>query len=302
MPVVTDNDVLVRVRFSPTGAPTEVGLSTLLDAVFGSAQGTICYRTRSVWRGLYPGLSNGLILTSGGPAADVYWGPGGGFSTPSFSSFDIAGQSTTLEVGATLPSGAKTFEWVTVNPSNVQPNSISIVDTTASHTLASGLADDGSEVITISAITLVIPGSQIWTINGIDVNSVTFSLSFEVDWQWRVYAGTSGNVTLTANQIKALADSANLQSSFPGTYNFSSGDYKYFSYPDSMGSVSNFVDANTGFPISMATAADNAAYSNTANGWSYALVSVTNAQAIATPYRVYRSQYPLGGTLSARIT
>ncbi len=302
MPVVTDNEVLVRVRFTPNSPPMEVALSTLLDAVFGAAQGTICFRTVDVWRGLDPGLSNGLVLTSGGPHANVYWGPGGGFSTPTFSSFDIAGQATTLEVGTTISAGAKTFEWTTVNPSNVQLNSISIVDTTASVTLASGLADTGSDIISIGSITLNLPGSQVWTINGIDVNSVTFSLTFTVNWQWRVYAGVSGNVVLTANQIKALADSSGLQSSFPGTYNFSAGDYKYFSYPDSMGSVSNFIDANTGFPISMATAVDDAAYSNTANGWSYALVSVTNAHSIATNYRVYRSQYPLGGTLSVRIT
>ncbi len=117
-----------------------------------------------------------------------------------------------------------------------------------------------------------------------------------------IYAGTNANVTVTANQIKALSDFASLQASFAGTYKLSAGDYKYFCYPDSMGSVDSFVDASTGFPISMATSADNAAYSNAANGWSYALVSVTNANSIATNYRVYRSQYPLGGILLMRVS
>ncbi len=224
------------------------------------------------------------------------------FVVPSFASFDISGQSTPLEVGATIAAGSKTFEWTTLHPTSVKPSSISIVDTTASSTLASGLADTGSDAITITAITHNAAASQVWTISATDVQNGTFSKAYEVDWEWRVYAGTSANVTLTANQIKALADSAGLQAAFAGTYAFSAGDYKYFCYPDALGSVANFVDANTGFPISMATVADNAAYSHTANGWSYALVSVTNAQAVATNYRVYRSQYPLAGTLTVRIT
>ncbi len=223
------------------------------------------------------------------------------FVAPSFASFDISGQSTPLEVGATIAAGSKTFEWVTVHPTSVKPNSISIVDTTASMTLASGLADDGSEAITIAAITLVLPGSQVWTINGVDVQNGTFSLTFEVDWEWRVYTGTSANVTLTANQIKALSDSSSLQASFPGTYNYADSlGYKYFCYPDSMGSVASFIYVN--FPVSMATVSDNAAYSHTANGWSYALVSVTNAQGVATNYRVYRTQFAFSGTFYMVIT
>ncbi len=70
----------------------------------------------------------------------------------------------------------------------------------------------------------------------------------------------------------------------------------------SMGSALYFRDGNTNFPISMATRADNAAYSNTANGWSYALVSVTNAQSVATNYRVYRTQYSFSGTLLMVVT
>ena len=122
----------------------------------------------------------------------------------------------------------------------------------------------------------------------------TFSAAYEVDWEWRVYAGSSTNVTLTANQIKALSDSDSLQSGFAGTYSISNASvvYYYLSYPDSLGSVSNFRDVNTGQLISMATSADNAAYSNTANGWSYALVGVTNASlGVSTNYRVYRTQF-----------
>ncbi len=228
---------------------------------------------------------------------------GGVSPMPAFTSFGITGQTTPIEVGAMIAAGAKTFTWTTSNSSGVQVNSISIVDTTASMTLDSGLPNTGSDSITISAITMTSPGSQVWTITGINMVPGTFSDTFEVDWLWRVYAGDSANATLTANQIKALSASSALQAGFAGTYTITpSSDFSYFCYPDSLGSVGNFVDANTGFPISMATSADNAAYSNTANGWSYALVSVTNAQSAATNYRVYRTQFSFSGTLLVRVS
>ncbi len=245
----------------------------------------------------------GQVLTSGGPGGGIFWATVGVTLTPSFSAFGISGQTTPLEVGATIAAGSKTFTWTTANPSAVQANSISIVDTTASTTLASGLADDGSEAITIGAITNNVVASQVWTINGISTSSSTFSKTYTVNWLFRVYAGNSSNATLTANQIKALSASSALQAAFAGTYAITqSSDYGYFCYPDSMGSVSFFRDGVTSQPIGMATSADNAAYSNTATGFSYALVSVTNAQSVATNYRVYRTRQTYSANLQMVVT
>ncbi len=227
---------------------------------------------------------------------------GASYASPAFLTFSITGQAASLEVGASIGADDYTFTWSTSNSANVQPDTIAITDTTASVELASGLANDGSEVITLDAITLTAPGSQVWTISGTNTHSGSFSRTFTVNWLWRVYAGTSANATLTANQIKALSDSSALQAAFPGSYSLSAGGYKYFCYPDSLGDAAMFRDPNTGFPISMATSSDDAAYSNTANGWSYALVSVTNAQGVATDYRVYRSQFTLGGSLTMAVT
>ncbi len=272
---------LVQARGGKIGNDTEVTAQTLLD-------------DSSPLAGL-----PGQVLTSGGTGGGIYWStPSSSTTTPTFTSFSITGQTTPLEVGATVAAGATPFVWATSNSSSVAVNSISIVDTTASATLASGLANTGSDSITISAITNNVPASQIWTVNGLSTGAVGFSRTYEVDWFWRVYAGDSSNATLTANQIKALTASSNLQAAFAGSYTISpSSDFSYFCYPDSLGSVNFFKDGNTGFPISMATVADNGAYSNTANGWSYAIVSVTNAQSIATNYRVYRTQYSFTGTL-----
>ena len=74
------------------------------------------------------------------------------YQYPSFSSFSISGQATTLECGIVI-SDNKTFTWVTSNPSNIKSNTISILDVTNSQTLASGLSNDGSEVINLNSIT-----------------------------------------------------------------------------------------------------------------------------------------------------
>jgi hypothetical protein len=299
---MTSPVITVRNAQGYTSDP-ELTITQILDLAFGTTEGLVLYRDAFAWQALQPG-EFGYVLTTQGPGFPVVWGPGTGTLSPAFTSFSITGQSTTVEVGATIGNGPETFTWSTSNSGSVQANSISIVDTTASVTLASGLANTGSDTITLGAITNNVPASQIWTINGLSTALAAFSTTFEVDWEWRVYSGGSTNATLTANQIKALSSSSNLQASFGGTYPITNGSngYYYLSYPDSMGSVNNFVDASTGFPISMATAADNAAYSNISGAWSYALVSVTNANGIPTNYRVYRTQYEFSGTLNMEVS
>ncbi len=291
---------IVQVRGGSVGQG-EITMSALLDAAFCNLPGAILVRCENYWECLDPGTP-GDVLTTNGPGLCPSWGPGGGVATPAFTAFAISGQATSIEVGTTIAAGSKTFTWATSNSTSVLANSIGIVDTTRSLTLATGLANDGTEPITITALTNILPASNVWTITGQNTSMGTFSRTFTVVWLWRVYAGTSVNPTLTANQIKALTDFSGLQASFAGTYPLSAGGYKYFCYPDSMGNAANFIDPNTGFQFSMATVADDPAYSNTANGWSYALVSVTNVNSIATNYRVYRSQYVLGGSITMRVS
>ena len=52
----------------------------------------------------------------------------------------------------------------------------------------------------------------------------------------------------------------------------------------------------------MADSSDNAAFSNVQNGWSYALVSVTNANGATTNYRVYRTKNILGGSINIQVS
>lgn len=80
---------------------------------------------------------------------------------PTFSSFSISGQATTVEVGTTL-SGSKTFTWgININSGTVL--TIDLYDNTAASTLLSNTTHDGSQAQTITTVLLNADGSsQSW--------------------------------------------------------------------------------------------------------------------------------------------
>lgn len=225
-------------------------------------------------------------------------GGGSTFIAPTFSTFTMTGQTNPVEVGTTL-TGSKTFTWATTNSSNILSNSIEI--TQGSDVLASSLATSGSTSATITDVQKTTAGSQIWTITGTDTNNDVFNRNYTINWYWRMYYGTSTDPTLDEAGIEGLV-SSQLSSTGAGTYSLAAGGYKYFCYPTSLPAATAFIDNNTQFLVSMAAAADNAAYSNTANGYSYAIVSVTNSLSQTTNYRVYRTRNQLGGSITVRIT
>jgi hypothetical protein len=220
------------------------------------------------------------------------------YQAPAFTAFAISGQATTLEVGSTIAAGSKTFTWATSNSGNVAVNGISIIDSTTSTVLGTGLANTGLTAITIGAITSNVPAIHTWSISGQDVQNTTFSTNFSVNWFWRVYAGVSTNPTVVSSDIIGFAVS-NLQATVGGTYALAAGGYKYFCVPTTFVQPTSFKDQATGFNVPMADATANAAYSNTnASGINYAIVSVTNSLVVATNYAVYRSYNQLGSTLN----
>lgn len=220
------------------------------------------------------------------------------YQAPAFSSFSISGQSTTVEVGTTI-SGNKTFVWSTSNSGNVQSNSVVVKDNTNVVTLASGLANDGTETIALpTPIQKTSQGSHQWGVQATNTNLSTFSSTFTVSWLWRLYYGTSTNATLNESDIEGLVAST-LTSSYSGTFSYAAGGYKYFCFPTSFGSPSSFKDAATNLNVAMATNLDDAVFfANSANGLYYGLVSVTNVNGSTTNYRVYRSKNILGGSIS----
>ncbi len=225
----------------------------------------------------------------------------GGYDVPAFTAFAISGQATQIELGDTILGTDRTFTWNTSNSGNVQADSISITDTTSSVVLASGLANDGSEVLTFSDITQTTISSQVWTIAALNTHAGNFSRTFTVNWLNKVYAGTSALAVLNGTQIQALAYGI-LSPDFNLTFDLAAGGRKFFATPDAMGSVNDFIDPDTGFNVAMADVNQDPAYSHVApSGYSYALVTVTNAFAVATLYRLWRSQNVLNGTITVRM-
>jgi hypothetical protein len=222
------------------------------------------------------------------------------YQSPAFTTFSISGQATTVEVGTSI-TGTQTFLWSTSNSSNVSANTIIIRDVTASTTLVSGSANDGTEPINIGTVQKTSQTSNQWSIQGTNTNSVNFSSTFTVNWNWKLFYGTSTNTVLTATQIQALANNL-LTTTAARTYALASGGYKFWAWPNSFASPSVFKDTSTNLGVAMADSSDDASFSNVANGFNYALVSVTNSLSQTTSYRVYRTKNVLGGSISVQVS
>ena len=164
------------------------------------------------------------------------------YQNPAFTSFNISGQSTLIEVGVAL-AGLKTFLWGISNPANVQPNSVAIRDVNTNTLLASGLADDGSEIVNIGTIVNTSPISQNW--RGEAINSLLNpfqSGNFNVSSIYPIFFGkvASGGAGPGINRPlsnQALINSGTksvISSTGTITINFGStaDDYIWFAVPD----------------------------------------------------------------------
>lgn len=161
------------------------------------------------------------------------------YLTPSFSSFSITGQTNPVEVGTAL-SGNKTFTWGTLNPSNIELNSIQISNVNTSTILGATLENDGNEVLSIGSIDTSFPFSQIFRITGLNTNNQNFTRDYTIPvifpyFYGKVSApGAAGTNRPTINQ--ALIDSGTkVVASSTGTitipFNSTSDDYIWFAVP-----------------------------------------------------------------------
>lgn len=207
------------------------------------------------------------------------------YQVPAFSAFAISGQTTPLEVGASILAN-RTFTWATTNPSNITANSLVIKNDTTGINIKTGLANDGSEVTTHTAISKSTATTNQFSITGTNSKGAVFSRTYTVAWQWRMYYGESVSTTLAEAAIKTLRV-GNLGSGFAGTYIMSAGGYKYLCYPSSMGTATTFKDGGTGLNVPMETVY---------------IVSVTNGNGIVTNYNVHRTTNILGSTLNLIVT
>ena len=209
------------------------------------------------------------------------------YQDPAFTAFAISGQSTTLEVGESIPAGTYTFTWSTSNSSNIVADSIVIEDITNSITLGSSLTNDGTELLTLAAeVVKTSATNNTWQISATDTQTATFTRNFTVSWRWRTFYGTSPDAVLNEAGVESLLNTT-LSSNFTGNKTFAGGDYKWMAYPTSFGLKTSFIDQATGFGVAMEPA--------------YTL-SLTNAYGATTDYYVHRTTYTIVGAITIGVS
>ena len=220
--------------------------------------------------------------------------------SPAFLTFLIAGQSTIMEVGDTIPAGNKTFNWTANQPAFVIANSLSIEDYITFFTIGSGLANDGSEILPIPLpIQKITPQVHKWRINGQNTKLQPFYRDFIVSWRWRTYYGSDINPILTEAQIEALNNSV-LAADDLGTFTLLGNGYKFYCFASSFGSPTLFRDFDTNMAVAMADVSDG--YTSVANGINYLPISITNIFGITTTYKVYRSKNILSASIKVIVS
>jgi len=208
------------------------------------------------------------------------------YQYPAVTSFSIPGQSTTLEVGDSVPGGLTTFNWDISNDVNINTNSISIEDLTSGNVYAVSLTNDNNESIDIGAeIIKTSASSNTWKLSAQNTRGQSISRTFNVNWKWRTYYGTSPSTSLTETEVKALT-STSLDSNFSGNKSVTAQDYKYFAYPTSFGLKNTFQDAINGFAVAMEPAST---------------LNITNQFGVSNDYYVHRTTNPIVGSLTVRI-
>jgi hypothetical protein len=146
------------------------------------------------------------------------------YINPAFTSFTVAGQPTTVEVGTGI-SGSKTFNWSVLNNSGVV-STIDLYDNTAGATLLAGTPNDGTQAQTVNSIALNGDGAtQSWKAIANNtspvgvINSNNFVITARFSRWWAPVASYPVNpLDAVANRTYALG----LTSAFktPGTNTF----------------------------------------------------------------------------------
>lgn len=147
------------------------------------------------------------------------------YLAPQFSSFSFVGFATTVEVGTTISAGNKTAAWGTSNSDNVEPDTISIEDTTNDVVLAEDLANDGSQTVNFpDAIVFSTVRTQVWTIIGENTQEDNFDRTFSVSSAYYNFYGNSATAPANSAAVRALT------SSFANSFQMNTGTTnKFFS-------------------------------------------------------------------------
>ncbi len=205
---------------------------------------------------------------------------------PNFSLFTITGIASLIEIGNVIISGNYSANWLINNPQMLANNSIDINYITGNLQLANNLPDMPPQSIMLPNISFNVPTPVIFRISAMDTTGGTFSRDFIVNFVSKIYVGESILTSLMEADIKALRIKE-LAETIDGDYDLLGGGYKWFCYPVTMGTRSDFHDVVNNYPIAMNIVE---------------IVSVTNDYGITEDYYCYRTFNILGGDISIGIS
>lgn len=129
---------------------------------------------------------------------------------PTFTSFDISDEASVVETGYRV-TGSTTFTWATSNPTNVEPNTVDLIDVTnANLILASGLDNDGSETITLpSDVYYNTPGStNQWKVQAQNTELDSFDTTTTITWRNKLFYAPASSDPITSNDVRTLGNEA----------------------------------------------------------------------------------------------
>jgi hypothetical protein len=282
---VTNPGGSINIIAGPNIVITDNGVDSITIAGTQSTSADLNYINETPTTSTIGGIPAGTTFPSSNPKTiqevlDMLLYP---YQSPAFTSFSISslgGASAvgnTLEVGDSISSN-RTFTWGTSNSSNINANSISIIDQTNATTIVSGLSNDGTESVTYGSITKTSATSHVFRVEGTDTQSSTFSSTYTVNWRHKRWWGTDPNASFVSANILGL-DNSEFSTSRAKSFTIDgNGEYIYYAYPAAWGTATFTVNG----------------FLNTA--WTLTVINHTNSSGHVESYNVYRTNTIQNGT------
>lgn len=208
------------------------------------------------------------------------------YSKPTFTSFIIHETSLIYEVGDGIIEGEEQTDFTIANPELLEPNSIKIVYVNDETTIIDNLPNISPVNVYYPAVSFDTPTDCIFRISALDTNGDGLSRDFIIRFLSRIFVGESDLEVLEEADVEALRITQ-LKDNINGQYSMLAGGYKWFCYPQAMGTRLNFFDMGTGFEIAM----DDIPLE----------ITLTNAYGLVIPYYCYSSVNILHGAINIEV-
>lgn len=161
---------------------------------------------------------------------------------PTFATFLISGQSTSLEVGDSI-TGSLNFTWTFTNGANVTASTMDIADLTTPATLYTNISNTPPQSHNFTpSIRKTTATSHSWRGSATNTQSTVFNSSnFTVNWYHKRYWGWCPDSTPSDAEILAVSDelsTSRAKSAFTATVS-GSDRHVFYAYPASFGDLTS---------------------------------------------------------------